>query len=659
MGQAIRSIRRMCSPDALVAVGPADAEGWRLDGKSHLFGTAEARDRRFFVAGGRRVAELSWPVLVASIKKAKIGRKSGNWPPISVIQIEAREADVDQQTMRNFTVEPQNAENGTPVADSTAWSPRNEADFATVLLELARAQRGFGFYAETDARRLPLADRAHRAFASELARAGVIEFAVEAKGFQLESTARPIETTGPLVELEEALRRHGIRKLRIDPTLTRTALVGFLDLLGRGQDRYPSPDHFARTLAARDTQGIRINGIEAPRTETRPKLSGTPPRASASLATTPGTGPGAAAQQRSPTSEKPRLEDAPLESPSGDDRGERLRARLIDLDATVEDEEYCSRVADIVSWAEELWKDGLADECYRSMLVLADHAVGHGGRTGIQARAASASFASLASGERLDHLIDRACCLADSGDTGVRAAQLLLQLGERSVPKMLDRLAEEEGSTSAGPLRSLILTQGEIALPHLISAIEGLDERRARIGIRLAGELQNPEILPALLKTLRIPDLSLRLETIRALSFLPGPESKEALTAALASDLEEIAAAASQAIAKTDGSDAVPALLDVLEASLHTTKTHLGRTLVELLGRLGDERSVPRLSAILERRPVLRRAHWHAIQIAAIDALAVLPTKEARRSIERAALHAPNPIRERARTRIASLDKRG
>ena len=54
-----------------------------------------------------------------------------------------------------------------PAAD---WGRRNAADFSSLLLELARAQRGYFFYSETDRRRRPLAERAHRALLSELNR---------------------------------------------------------------------------------------------------------------------------------------------------------------------------------------------------------------------------------------------------------------------------------------------------------------------------------------------------------------------------------------------------------------------------------------------------------------------------------------------------------
>ncbi len=536
------------------------------------------------------------------------------------------------------------------------WGRRNSGDFVSMLLELARAERGFRFYDGTDARRRPLADRAHRALTSELGRAGVVEFFLDERGFRLDGVDPPIESTGALAGLEKALRNHGLRRLRIDPSLTRDALVGFLDLLGGATGRYLSPDHFARTLAARDTRGIRINEMDSPGPTTAPDLRATPPRAAVSLASTMLADLDTATIERPAGNDEPTLENAPLESPSVQDRGERLRARLIELDATIDDDDYRSRVTDIVSWAEDLWNDELVDENYRAMLVLADHAVGHGGRTEAQARAAAAAFASLACKDRLEDLIDRATRTQGPSSSGIRAAQLLLQLGGLAVPRILDRLSSETDPNREAPLRSLIVTQGETALPHILSAIDGHDERRARMGIRLAGELQNPTVLPVLLEALRVPDLSRRIETIRALSFLPGEESRRALMDALASDLEEIAAAASEALATTDGIDAVPVLLDVLEESVQSTRTKLGRTLIEVLGRLGDERAVPRLCAILERRPVLRRAHWRAIQLATVDALAILPTKEARRSIERASLHAPEPVRKSAQAVLEALN---
>ncbi len=540
-----------------------------------------------------------------------------------------------------------------PARAAGGRATRTKTDVTSLLLELTRALRGFSVYCETDAQRRRLLDRAFRALSGDLSRSGAIDLQLTETGFCVAGLSETIESDAVLGPLEAALRNHGLDRLCIDQSLTCNAMHGLFDLLGQPGNRFESAEDFARALGARDSQGLRLNDIDDRHTETTPKLSATPPRASASLGSVLlSSEHGELVGDIESRQEKPTLETDPLLAPAADDRGERLRARLIELDRTVEDAAYQRRSSDITIWALDLWNDGLSDECYRALLVLADHAVGRGGRPEAQARTAAACFAELASGDRLGDLIRRA---TGPGGAGIRAAQLLLQLGSGVVPALVARICEEEDPDRSAPLHSLVLALGEASIPTLIEAIEGANDRRAQIGIRLAGELQNPAVLPALTSVLRTSDLSRRIETIRALSFLPGEESKEVLAGALESNFEEIVVAATEAVANSEGSDAVPALLDVLSASLRTNRTNASRALIEALGRIGDERVVPRLSAILERKPMLRRAHHHAIQLAAIDALAILPTKEARRAIERAARHGARPVRDRAQMRLDEI----
>lgn len=538
---------------------------------------------------------------------------------------------------------------------TTSWATRTPADLSSLLLELARALRGLAFYGETDPGRGEFVDRAFRAFESELTRAGPIDLRIDPSGFRLEGLETPVSCSGVLGEVAQILERHQIERLRFEATLTRHALHALLDLLLQQRGRFETPQHFLRALTARTSTGIEINDLLAEADVHRPKLSATPPRVSASLrpeiADVWATPPPAIEDDTIPSEqEKPSLDHAPLQRISPDDRGERLRLRLIELDGTLDDGGYASLATDIVRWSEELGAEGLADECYRALLVFADHAVGMGGRSERQARTALASFTTLANEERIDDLIDRAC--GASMDSGVRAAQLLLQLGNRAAPRVFERICQTQDQERIGPLQSLILAFGNASLPTLSAAIDGQDDHRARVGIRLAGELQSPTILPVLLRAVSAPDLGRRLETLRALSFLPGEDSKAALEAALDSDLDEIVVAATSALATTDGQDAVPTLLDVLEASVHRSRTSLCCELIQILGTLADERSVPRLAAILERKPLIRRAHWHAIQLSAADALANLPTKEAKRALEKASKHAATPVRARAKKRL-------
>lgn len=531
-----------------------------------------------------------------------------------------------------------------------AGAARTLADYTSLLLELARAQRGFLFYPETDGRRRHLADRAHRAIASELARGGPIDLSHESDGavpsFTAEDGAISVAATGPLEELASTWSRHGIVRLRLDGGLTATALGALLDALGRPLEGEPDVPGLARRLAARDDRGLQLNEVTRTEPDPRPALAATPLRARVSVS------PRAARAHEPDDDRKPDLASSPLEAPSNDDVGERLRARLIELDATVDDADYHARLLDIAAWSEDLWQGGHREDCLRAMLVVADHAIGAGGRSEAQARAAAETFRDLALGEQLEDLIHRATA---PDAIGIRAAQLLLQLGECAVPAILSRLALETDERRAGPLRALVLTQGETALGAILDAIRAQDPERSRLGIRLAGELQNPLVLPALLNALRSPDPQRRLESIRSLGFIPGEEARSALTSALSSDDDDVASGAAHALAGRIGEEIVAPVLRLLESSVHDGRTRLACGLVEVLGRVGDERAVPRLCALLDRKPLLRRAHWHAIQLVAVDALAKLPTREARRCIERASRHATQSIRARAQDVLESL----
>lgn len=531
--------------------------------------------------------------------------------------------------------------------ESLAWRGRTPADATSLLLELARALRGFSSHQGAPPRRRTLAERAFQAVSADVARAGPLEIALRGDTFAVMGLSERLDARAGLAELHRSLAQHSIERLRVDAKLTIDALQGLLELL-----LHPAADdgdvrQFVRTLAARDARGLKINDLDE-REDTLPRaLTATPPRPSLSVTSTHVTA------ASGPETESESETAAGSESgPARDSRGERLCARLVELDHTLEDDAYSQRAAEIVVWTRQIWEAGLLDDAYHAMQVLADHAVGCGGRAESQARIAAKCFAELATGERLEDLIDRALA---SDESGVRAAQLLLQRREVSVPALVDRICALPDPFAATPLHALVLTSGEAAVSTLLRGIGGLDEDRARVCLRLAGTLQSPALLPILADTARSATLGRQVEAIRALCLLPGEAAHQALAEALSSQLDQIAIAATRAIAENNGIDAVPALLDVLETHMRGSRTQLCRALIEVLGRLGDERAVPRLAALLERKPVLRRAHWHAIQLAAVEALSVLPTREARRAVERAASHAAGPVRDRARSRLSAL----
>lgn len=561
--------------------------------------------------------------------------------------------------MRNLETRSARPLTGSPSDHPTGAGGRSPADVTSLLLELARGLRGLAAPGGTPTRHRALAERVFLAVSADIARAGPLDLVVRGETFGVPDLADRLDARGGLAELRRALADHAIERVRLDSRLTLDALQGFLELLLRPPSDQRDVRAFFQTLAARDARGLRLNDLDAlPDPAPRPLIA-TPPRPSISVTTplvtvaapAPAAPAAARPQPSAASAAAPTGARRPIGGPPKDTRGERLRARLVELDHTVDDQAYSERAAEIVFWTRQLWQEGLRDDAYAALQLLADHAVGCGGRAESQARIAEDRFTELASDERLDDLIDRALA---SDASGVRAAQLLLQRREAAVPRLIERICSLEDPFDATPLHALVVTSGEAAIPTLIAGIAGRDELRARVCIRLAGALQNPALLPVLSGTARAATVGRQLEAIRALCLLPGEAAHGALAEALSSQLDQIAITATRAIADNEGIDAVPALLDVLENHVRGSRTQLCRSVIEVLGRLGDERAVPRLAAILERKPVLRRAHWHAIQLAAVDALSTLPTREARRAVERAASHAARPVRDRASARLAA-----
>lgn len=540
------------------------------------------------------------------------------------------------------------------------WGERTSTDLASLLVELSRVQKGMGFYAEGDPARSQLLDRAYLAVQVELERAGPLELWIDETRFRATGVAEALPYSH-MTELAEAFSTRDVQRVEFLPELTRDAFNAFADLLHRNEQGLKHCGGFARGLAARSNTGIRINGGEEDALAAARSLSSTPAVSTASL--------GSALLARSqalvveeeesgdqPLEEKLLLDENPLEAPASDERGERLLFRLIELDRCADDAAYAALCQRIVDWAIELFDAGLRDECYRAILVLADHAVGDGGRSGAQASAAQELCLRLTSDERLDDLIDRAC--SSQVSTGIRATQVLLQLGgERVVPMLFDRLCDATSTERAAQLSAIIITLAEHAVPTLRRVIPEQSEARAMLAARLAGELQNPALVPVLAEALVGPRPALRREAARSLVHIGSDEAADALLNAVASPLEQLPETAAICLGHLRTPRAAQALVGGLERAVRAGEFDRAREFVRALGLLGSDRAVPKLVSLLERRALAKRKHWRELKLGILAALAKLPSREALRAIERTAESRDAQLRIRAQRLLTSSNE--
>jgi HEAT repeat protein len=292
-----------------------------------------------------------------------------------------------------------------------------------------------------------------------------------------------------------------------------------------------------------------------------------------------------------------------------------------------------------------------SDDGYRVILVLAAHST-DATRSERQRALAEESLFLLSTGERLDDIVRRAC--AAPPEASVRATQILLQLGAHAVPHLLDALLSADDPERRGRINAILIAMGDKTVPEVRASLEKAEPERARVAARLAGETQNPALVPHLRNLLREPGTSLELlkESARALVRIGSRSAEQALLEALASPRIELAAVAASCAGTSGSTRAFDALVGALRRALRDDQLELAREAIRGLGRLGRAEAVPILQEILDRRSWLGRRKLRELQLAAAGAVGLIPGPAARTCLERAASRGDAQVRRAARAAL-------
>lgn len=192
---------------------------------------------------------------------------------------------------------------------------------------------------------------------------------------------------------------------------------------------------------------------------------------------------------------------------------------------------------------------------------------------------------SLIDGPQIDFLIARAC---DCEAGGVRPTQILLQLGERSTPALLDALDRETDRARSTRLASSVLALGECAVPALIEAIAKRTGSRLQLVVRLAGELQSPKMVSILANVFHDSGPALRKEAGMALVNIGNNEACDVLVRGLERDNEELSSAAALCLGVLRADHSSEALFCALDRARKQRRYRLAGVIVRALGQLGS-----------------------------------------------------------------------
>jgi hypothetical protein len=520
---------------------------------------------------------------------------------------------------------------------TSGWGERTDADLSSLLVELSRVAKAIAFYGPDDATTSSLAERACLAWQADLARAGPLELEVGQRGFLLNGIPG-IFGSAQLGDVASGLERLGVQRVRFTEVLTPQSLTDFVTSLSElGEARRPSSQ-----------LGIEVDGeicvdldsVGAPWADEEISLD--PERMSLGSLLLSGARPILDEQ------EKPEAEGDPLAEPATGSGTALLLSALTQLDRCTDDAAYVQLALRVADTARSLWDGGLTLEASRAMLVLADHSGGEGGRSAAQARVARETLRDLAIGERLGELIDRAC--SNDAAASVRAAQVLLVVDDQAAPSLLDRLELEQEGPRAGQLIGLLIALGESAVPAVTAAITSGVPSRSRLGIRLAADLQCPQLVKPLRDLLFAEDGPLQQDAARALVEMGNAAALAILLNALESKDDRTAEIAAVSLGSLAAPRSQSALVRRLDRAGQERRWQLAREILRSIAQFhtGDRTTARALVAwVKSGGPPWRRPDLE-LKLEAITALGQLGGDACTAGLrELAGLRLPTRLRER------------
>ncbi len=220
------------------------------------------------------------------------------------------------------------------------------------------------------------------------------------------------------------------------------------------------------------------------------------------------------------------------------------------------------------------------------------------------------------SAELLASIVEQACTA--TGLASVQATQVLIAIGAPAAGVLLRYCAETRDSSRERAAQVLI-AMGDNVLAAVVDDLRDGSSERARRAARMLGEMQNPGGVQFLADALRAPDLALAREAARALARIATDPAAAALVAGLklSPSIAETCAGCLGGLRQGAAARALGELLD-LERDV---PDGLRREAIRSLGRLASAEALTRLKRVLDHAPLLGRARFRPLRVAAAQAI--------------------------------------
>ncbi|WP_020677190.1 HEAT repeat domain-containing protein [Geopsychrobacter electrodiphilus] len=348
----------------------------------------------------------------------------------------------------------------------------------------------------------------------------------------------------------------------------------------------------------------------------------------------------------------------PAEPPKAIDLVQQLRTLVEQLQIKQADEEYGQQIDQLLKLAPQYFEQSGAPGILRILpLLLAQSQQTE--RSPFQRDRAASALEHLLSRPMVDLLLAQFKSTTLTPQQYRRLQHLIIGLGLRIAPQMLEQIGREEASNVRNRLSSMLTKMGEPLLDLLREMIHSSKWYVVRNAVTLIGNLRLAPGITLLEPLVKHPDQRVRRALISALAMIGGDMAVVPLSLLAQDPFFALRRPAVKALGATRSNLAVPPLLAIAQQfDPFGRYTEIRRDAVSGLGLIGQKEVIAPLLSLAKRPNLLRRPRLEEFRAEIILTLGKLGDKNLDQAFERWRKSPHGVVQRAADLSLATLDKK-
>lgn len=311
--------------------------------------------------------------------------------------------------------------------------------------------------------------------------------------------------------------------------------------------------------------------------------------------------------------EEPQEEDEPDESDRSEandslkENEDDLETLLMLLEEETDDTKYNQILTELIKKGMVLKEAEQMDDLLKILHLFSVHSHPDNKRTLEQKGSSIKGIKTLVDIKTLKFIIE-SFCVEKNETKHKQFMTVLLSMGHKVVPFLLDKLKLSEERYVRRTLFDLIILFGETAREYIESRLDRDEWFVVRQMVSLLGYIKSPKSFEALKHCLTYPDIRVKKEVIKTLAKLRTEDSIRELVRTFFSSEHSLALQAILSLGAIKETSAIPALLQLLKKRDFWGKLHeIKKETVKALGNIGDPKALPELYKIIKKKGFWRK----------------------------------------------------